>query len=59
MRGAIPPVPNTSLWRGAQVKHRDNSTFTFTHFIGGWVIPRAGLDAVEKRKMSEFELNLN
>jgi hypothetical protein len=23
MRGAIPPVPNTSSWRGAQLKHRD------------------------------------
>jgi hypothetical protein len=29
--GAIPPLPNTSSWRGAQlIKHRDNFTFTFT-----------------------------
>jgi hypothetical protein len=29
-RGAIPPLPNTSSWRGAQLKkkkHRDNFTF--------------------------------
>jgi len=23
-------TPNTSSWRGAQLKHRDNFTFTFT-----------------------------
>jgi hypothetical protein len=27
-RGAIPPLPNTPSWRGAQLKHRDNFTFT-------------------------------
>jgi hypothetical protein len=25
--GAIPPLPNTPLWRGAQLKHRDNFNF--------------------------------
>jgi len=30
MRGAIPPLPNTLSWRGAQSKHRDNFTFTLT-----------------------------
>jgi hypothetical protein len=30
MREAIPPLPNTPSWRGAQLKHRDNFTFTFT-----------------------------
>jgi hypothetical protein len=30
MRGAIPPLPNTHSWRGAQLKHRDSFTFTFT-----------------------------
>jgi hypothetical protein len=29
MRGAIPSLPNTPSWRGAQLKHRDNFTFTF------------------------------
>jgi hypothetical protein len=31
MSEAIPPLPNTPLWRGAQLKqkHRDNFTFTF------------------------------
>jgi hypothetical protein len=28
MSGAIPPLPNTPLWRGAQLKHRDNFTFS-------------------------------
>jgi hypothetical protein len=28
MIGAIPPLPNTPLWRGAQLKHRDNFTST-------------------------------
>jgi hypothetical protein len=26
MHGAIPPLRNTSLWRGAQLKHRDKFT---------------------------------
>jgi hypothetical protein len=30
MREAIPPSPNTPSWRGAQLNHRDNFTFTFT-----------------------------
>jgi hypothetical protein len=28
MRGAIPPLPNTPSWRGAQLKHRGSFTFT-------------------------------
>jgi len=31
MRGAIPPVPNTPSWRGAQLNHRGDLTFTHTH----------------------------
>jgi hypothetical protein len=34
MRGAIFPLPNTPSWRGAQLKHRDNFTFTFTRCNG-------------------------
>jgi hypothetical protein len=31
MRGTIPPLPNNMpSWRGAQLKHRSNFTFTFT-----------------------------
>jgi hypothetical protein len=30
MSGAIPSLPNTPSWHGAQLKHRDNFTFTFT-----------------------------
>jgi hypothetical protein len=29
MIGAIPPLPHTPSWRGAQLKHRDNFTFAF------------------------------
>jgi hypothetical protein len=29
MRGAVPPLPNMPLSRGAQLKHRGNFTFTF------------------------------
>jgi hypothetical protein len=29
MSGAIPSLPNTPPWRGVQLKHRDNFTFTF------------------------------
>jgi hypothetical protein len=28
IRVAIPPLPNTPSWRGAQLQHRDNCTFT-------------------------------
>jgi len=28
MRGAIPPSPQYTSWHGAQLKHRDNFTFT-------------------------------
>jgi hypothetical protein len=35
MSGAIPPLPNTSSWRGAQLKHRDNFTFTFHEELEG------------------------
>jgi len=28
MIGAIPPLPNTSSWRGAQLKHGDKFTFS-------------------------------
>jgi hypothetical protein len=30
MSGAIPPLPNMSSWLGAQLKHRDNFTFTLS-----------------------------
>jgi hypothetical protein len=39
MSGAIPPLPNTTSWRGAQLRHRDNfywewiSKSIFTHQI--------------------------
>jgi hypothetical protein len=30
MRGAVPPLPDTPSWRGAELKtHRDNFTFTY------------------------------
>jgi hypothetical protein len=33
MNGAIPQLPNSPSWRGAQLKHRDNFTFTFTFYL--------------------------
>jgi hypothetical protein len=38
MNGAIPPLPNTPSWRGAQLKHRDNFTFTTTMTWRPWGI---------------------
>jgi len=32
-RGHILPPPNTPSWRGAQLKHIDNCTFTFTFYL--------------------------
>jgi hypothetical protein len=32
MSGAIPPLPNTPSWRGAQLKKPCNN-FTFTYFL--------------------------
>jgi len=29
MSGAIPPLPDTPSWRGAQLKHSGNFSFTF------------------------------
>jgi hypothetical protein len=46
MRGAIPPLPNTPSWCGAQLKHRDNFTYLFplrisppSRYSGGRSIP--------------------
>jgi len=33
MCGAIPPLPNKPSWCSAQLKHRDNFTFTFYPYI--------------------------
>jgi endonuclease/exonuclease/phosphatase family metal-dependent hydrolase len=33
MHEAIPPLPNTSSWRSAQLKHRDNFTFHFYLYL--------------------------
>jgi hypothetical protein len=40
MRGAIPPLPNTSSWSGAQLKHRGNFTFTNTIYFETPIIER-------------------
>jgi len=31
MGGAVPPLPNTPSWRGAQGEHRDNFTSTLQY----------------------------
>jgi len=36
MRGAIHPLLNTLSWRGDQLKHRDNCTFTFCIYGFPW-----------------------
>jgi hypothetical protein len=33
MHGAIPPLPNTPSWRGAQLKHRDNFTYAHVYLL--------------------------
>jgi hypothetical protein len=33
MCGAMPPLPDTPSWRGAQKKDKGNFTFTFTFFM--------------------------
>jgi hypothetical protein len=33
MRAAIPPLPNTPPWSGAQLKHRGKFTFTFVFYL--------------------------
>jgi hypothetical protein len=55
MRGAIPPLTNTPSWRGAQLKHRDNFTFTFS-------VPRAACSShfcsiIERVKLAGRALN--
>jgi hypothetical protein len=35
MRGSIPPLPNTSSWRGAKLKHRDIFTISVTFSCKG------------------------
>jgi hypothetical protein len=30
--GAIPPLPSTPLWHGAQLKYRDNFTLILVHY---------------------------
>jgi len=37
MRGAIPPLRNTPPWTGAQLKYRDNFTFTLPISSPMWV----------------------
>jgi hypothetical protein len=36
MHGAIPPLPNTPSWHGAQLKHEEDFTLTITQ-RSGWV----------------------
>jgi hypothetical protein len=54
--GIAPPFLTSALGRGEWSASRPGR-FTLgeialgTHWIGGWVGPRAGLDAVEKRKI--------
>jgi hypothetical protein len=40
MSGAIPPLPNTSSWRGAQLKYRDNLLYLTNLVTHLHLIPR-------------------
>jgi hypothetical protein len=56
MTGALPPLPNTPSWRGAQLKHRDNFIFTFYHAMeacweSGGIAPPI-LDLITRWKVS-------
>jgi hypothetical protein len=33
MSAAVPPLPNTPSWRGAQLKHRDNFTYNLGYSV--------------------------
>jgi hypothetical protein len=37
MRGAIPPLPNTPSWRGAQLEKKHRYNFTFTFYLCSWI----------------------
>jgi hypothetical protein len=47
MSGAITPLPNTPLWRGAQLKHRDNFNFTSRR---KWIYP---IHAKQRDRLSQ------
>jgi len=38
MSGTIPPLLQYDSWRGAQLKHSENFTFTFTFYISSLVL---------------------
>jgi hypothetical protein len=55
--GIAPPFLNSALYGGEWPVSRpgrfdSGERANDTHWIGGWVSPRAGLDATEKRKTS-------
>jgi hypothetical protein len=51
MSGAIPPLPNTPSWRCAQLKRRDN--FTFTLLVITTVLPC--LESIKRCMIRELE----
>jgi hypothetical protein len=60
MGGVIPPLPQYAFMAWCLVKHRDNFTLPYlTHWIGGWVGPRSGLNIVSKRKTPSPFRDLN
>jgi hypothetical protein len=56
MSGVIPPFPNTSPWRCAQLKHRDNFTFTLPshEYKGNQTTP---LPRIEPRPSSPYSVS--
>jgi hypothetical protein len=57
MRGAIPPLPNTHSWRGAQLKHRDNFTFIIEDLEHSSRCPQMFCDAMLKHSQQTAFVN--
>jgi hypothetical protein len=48
--GTVPPFLTLALVGGEWSASRPGSFTPGTHWLGGWVGPRVGLDAVKKKK---------
>jgi hypothetical protein len=51
MSGAIPPLPYTPSWRGAQLKHRENFTFTFFLYVNS-ILHHSNINSIQRGTVS-------
>jgi hypothetical protein len=51
MRGAISHSPNTPSWRGAQLKHRDDFTFSLYRSIEGFRFKTESKERIRQSKL--------